>query len=69
MTIFSTPGLPNYTDTYLDVASIFLEASFVHTTFFLRTDFRYALGLGVNLLGQGWLMDNGPAVTLGVLLQ
>jgi hypothetical protein len=69
LTFLSTPGFPNYTDFYLDIGSLLIEATFAQTTFFLRTDFKYALGIGENLLGAGWIMDGGPSVTLGVLLR
>jgi hypothetical protein len=69
VTFISTPGFPDYTDIYVDFVSVLLEATFAQTTFFLRTDVKYALGIGQNLLGANWLMDNGPSVTLGVLLR
>jgi hypothetical protein len=65
----STPGFPLFTDVYLDAVSLLLEVDLARMTFFLRQDFKYSFGVGTNLLGQGWLMNSGPVITLGVLLR
>jgi hypothetical protein len=66
---FSTPGFPGYIDYYLDVLNWWLEAGFPGTTFFVRQEFKYALGMGNNLLGQGWMISRFPPTTLGVLFR
>jgi hypothetical protein len=68
-TIMSEPGLPIYSDFYIDAANWWLEAGFPGTTFFMRQEYKYALGLGTNLLGQGWLFNGYPTTTLGVLFR
>ena len=65
----STSGLQNDTDFYLDVVNWWLEAGFPGTTFYLRQEFKYALGFGTNLLGQGWMMHDFPPTTVGVLFR
>jgi hypothetical protein len=62
-------GSAFYTDPYLDIGSLWVEAGFPRTTLYLRSNFRYALGVGPHLLDQGWLLQNGPSVTLGVLFR
>jgi hypothetical protein len=69
VSVMSVPNLPLYSDFYLNVASWWLEAGFPGTTLFFQQAFRYALGLGTNLLGQGWLTDLAPVITLGVLFR
>lgn len=68
-TFMSTASLPQYTDYYIDAVNVWLEAGFPGTTFFLREDLRYALGLGTNLLGQGWMSSGMSETTLGVLFK
>jgi hypothetical protein len=65
----STPGFPGYADYYLNVLNWWLEAGFPGTTFFVRQEFKYALGMGTNLLGQGWMINRFPPTTLGVLFR
>jgi hypothetical protein len=70
--IFTKPtvsGSAFSTDLYLDVACLWVEAGFPGTTLYLRADFKYALGVGECLLAQGWLIESGPAVTVGVLFR
>ncbi len=68
-TAMSTPGFPVYADFYVDVARLSLEFDLPRVAFFLRPEFKYTLGLGTNLLGKGWLMSNGPVVSLGIVLR
>jgi hypothetical protein len=65
----SAADLPAYTDFYVDAANWWLEAGLFGTTFFIRQEFKYALGLGTNLLGQGWTTSGFPEMTLGVLFR
>lgn len=69
LSFLSTPGLPIFSDLYIDVFNWWLEARLFGTTFFVRQELKYALGLGTNLLGQGWMMGMIPPTTLGVLFQ
>jgi len=69
MSFLSTPGFPGYLDFYVNVVSWWLEAGFPGTTFFVRQEFKYALGFGINLLGQGWMISQFPPTTLGVLIR
>jgi hypothetical protein len=68
-TALSTPGFPVYSEFYIDVASIWIEVDLARTAFYFRQDFKYALGLGTNLLGTGWLIESGPLMTLGVIFR
>ncbi len=69
LTFMSTPGFPVYTDAYVDLARISLELDLPRVAFFIRPEFRYALGLGTNLLGTGWLMQNGPGISIGMVVR
>jgi hypothetical protein len=69
VSLLSTPGFPTYVDLYLDVANIWIEARIGGAVLFLRQDYKYSLGAGVNLLGQGWMVNRFPPTTLGVLFQ
>ncbi len=56
-----------YTDAYLDVFNWWVETRVLGPLIFLRQEWKYALGLGTNLLGMGWIMTNDfPLVTIGV---
>lgn len=71
-TIFSslsTPGFPLYSDFYFDVVNWWIETSFLGPRLFLRQEFKYALDLGTNLLGLGWMRPRFPLTTLGVVFQ
>jgi hypothetical protein len=65
---FSFPGQGAYTDFYLNLINVSLELNFPHLLVYVRPEGRYALGIGPNLLGQGWLnVAGGPSpITLGV---
>ena len=65
----STPGLPAYTDFYLDVMNWWLEATLFGTTLYMRQEFKYALGIGASMLGQGMMLRDFPPTTIGVLFR
>jgi len=69
LSFLTTPGFPVYTDFYVDVANIWIETRIGGVVLFLRQEYKYSLGYGVNLLGQGWLVNRFPPTTLGVLFQ
>jgi hypothetical protein len=64
-----TESLGASADFYLDVANWWLEAGLPGTTFYLRQEYKYALGIGTNLLGQGWMIKDFPPTTVGVLFR
>jgi hypothetical protein len=65
---FSIPGQGIFTDFYLNLINISLELNFPRFLVYVRPEGRFALGIGPNLLGQGWLsIAGGPSpITLGV---
>jgi len=63
------PALPAYADFYLNVGSWWVEAGIAGTTFYVRQEYAYALGLGTNLLGTGWMMGQFPPTTIGMLFR
>jgi hypothetical protein len=65
---FSFPGQGAFADLYLNLINVFLELNFPHFLVYVRPEGRYALGIGPNLLGQGWLNVVGgpPPITMGV---
>jgi hypothetical protein len=65
----TSAGFPFWTDLYLNVVNLFVEMDVKDTVLFLRTEFRYALGLGANLLGEEWMQDGAPVTTLGVSIR
>ena len=69
ISLMSTSGLPTYTDFYLDVVNWWLEATLFGTTLYVRQEFKYALGIGINLLGRGMMIPGYPPTTLGVLFR
>jgi hypothetical protein len=69
LSLFSTPGLPTYTEFYLNVVDWWLEATLFGVTLFVRQEFKYDLGIGTSLLGQGWMLGQFPPTTLGVLFR
>lgn len=85
-TIFTTSaaaGPSVYTDVFWDVVSLWGEWNLPWASFFLRSDLKYTLGIGTNLLGRGILMWNAssssasgnpssfsfPPLTLGVVVK
>jgi hypothetical protein len=68
LSFLSTPGFPTYSDFYIDVLNWWVEARLFGITLFVRMELKYALGLGPNLLGQGWMVRNFPPTTLGVVI-
>jgi hypothetical protein len=68
-TMFTTPGMPLYTDVYLDVVNWWIETDLLGPILFLRQEMKYALGVGTNILGTGWMMDRFPVLTLGVVFR
>lgn len=69
LSFLSTPGLPAYTDFYLDVLNWWVEATLFGTTLYVRQEYKYALGIGTNLLGRGMMIADFPPTTLGVLFR
>jgi hypothetical protein len=69
VTAFTTPGMPLYADIYLDVVNVWIETDILGPILFLRQEMKYALGVGANLLGTGWMMDRFPVLTLGVVFR
>jgi hypothetical protein len=69
VTALTVAGFPLYGDVYLDVANVWIEARLGGAVFFLKQEYKYSLGIGTNLLGQGWLINRFPPTTLGVLFQ
>jgi hypothetical protein len=59
-----------YVDLYYNVANAWLELNLDGVSFYLRTETKYALGLGGNALGRGVIQwDFLPPLTLGVLVK
>jgi hypothetical protein len=69
VTFLTVPGFPTYSDVYVNVANVWIEARLGTAVIFLRQEYKYSLGYGMNLLGQGWLINRFPPTTLGVLFQ
>jgi hypothetical protein len=65
----SSAALPAYTDFYLDVINWWVETTLFGTTIFIRQEFKYSLGIGTSLLGQGMMVRDFPPTTLGVLFR
>ena len=65
------PGAHPYADFYLNVLNCWVETTIKGTTFFLRQEMKYTLGLSNNLLGRDWMMVSGvfPPVTIGIELK
>jgi hypothetical protein len=66
---FTNPGFPFSTDFYIDVLTWWIETGFAKLNFFARQDYRYDLGIGPHLLGQGWIGNNFPPITVGVMFR
>jgi hypothetical protein len=68
LSYFSIPDQGAFTDFYLNLINVSLELNFPRFLVYVRPEGRYALGIGPNLLGRGWLnVANGPSpITLGV---
>jgi hypothetical protein len=66
---FGVPGLGAFTDFYLNLVNISLELNFSRFLLYLRPEGRYALDIGRNLLGRGWMNVAGgpPPITVGVV--
>ncbi len=69
--ILSVPSTPlgAWSDVYLDVFNWWLEAGLPGTTVYIRQEYKYALGGDASLLGQGWMIQNFPPTTVGVLFK
>jgi hypothetical protein len=65
------PGASMYNDFYFNPISWSVEARLRGISFFLRQEWKFALGLDNGLLGRGWMMVGGsvPPMTLGVLFR
>jgi hypothetical protein len=68
LSFLTAPGFPVFTDVYIDVFNWWVEARFFGLTFFLRQELKYDVGLGANLLGQGWMIRNFPPTSLGIVI-
>ena len=84
-TIFTTAaaaGPSVYTDVFWDVAGAWVEWNLPRVSLFLRSDLKYSLGIGTNLLGRGvltWKASSSagsgnptarfPPLTLGVVVK
>ncbi len=66
VTGFTLPGQPLFMDLYLSVINTWVEWNWRGGAVYLRSEGRYALGAGRNLLGRGMVGD-GPILTLGVM--
>jgi hypothetical protein len=69
LSAFTVSGFPLYTDFYLNAFSWWIETGFAKINFFVRQEYRYDLGIGQNLLGRGWIINNFPPTTIGVMLK
>ena len=69
LTWFTIPDQGLYADWYLNLINICLELNYRRWLVYLRAEGKYALGLGRNLLGQGWLsLTKGPPpITVGFM--
>lgn len=67
LSFMTVAGFPTYTDFYVNVANVWIETRIGRAVFYLRQEYKYSLGTGVNLLGQGWLINRFPPTTVGVL--
>jgi hypothetical protein len=69
LTYFAIPDQGAFTDFYLNLVNVSLELNFPRFLVHLRSEGRYALGIGKDLLGRGWLnVANGPPpISLGVV--
>ena len=56
-------------DWYLNLINVILELNFRRWIVYTRTEGKYALDLGRNLLGQGWLSfsQGPPPMTVGFM--
>ena len=68
LSFLAVPGTPAFSDFYVDVFSWWVETRLLGVTLFVRQDYKYALGSGANLLGQGWMVRNFPPTSLGVVI-
>jgi hypothetical protein len=71
VTYFTLPDQPMYADFYWDIINMAFELNFNRFLVYLRSEVKYALGLGPkNLLGREWISvsgEGGPTVfTLGI---
>ncbi len=69
LTWFTIPDQGLYGDWYLNLINVSLELNFRRFLVYLRSEGKYALGIGRNLLGSSWLsLGNGPPpVTAGFM--
>jgi hypothetical protein len=82
-TAAAAAGPSVYTDVFWDVASLWVEWNLPRVSLFLRSDLKYTLGIGTNLLGRGiltWKASTSassgspvsarfPPLTLGVVIK
>jgi hypothetical protein len=69
LTWFTIPDQGLYADWYLNLINVSLELNYRRWLVYLRTEGKYALGIGRNLLGSGWLSFNRgpPPITVGFM--
>ncbi len=69
LTSFAIPGMPFYTDFYLNAVNLWVEWNARNWIFYLRQEHRYMLGLFNNLLGRKWHSDLpwGVPITFGMV--
>jgi hypothetical protein len=69
LTSFAIPGIPFYTDFYLNAVNLWVEWNAENWVFYLRQEHRYMLGIFNNLLGRKWHSDLpwGVPITFGMV--
>jgi hypothetical protein len=69
LTWFTIQDQGLYADWYLNLINASFELNYRRWLLYLRTEGKYALGLGRNLLGQGWLSfsQGPPPITMGFM--
>ena len=70
LTWFTIPDQGLYGDWYLNLINASFELNFRRWMLYARSEGKYALDLGRNLLGQGWLSTSArgpPPITMGFM--
>jgi hypothetical protein len=61
---------PLYTDFYINFINAWVELNINRLTFFIRSEMKYMLGIGTNLLGMGTMnIAYFPPITLGAMFR
>jgi len=67
---FFVPGLSPATDLYLNLLNVTAEWNMPEISLFIRPEWKYALGIGNNLLGLGLMRwEVFPPITMGVVFK